>query len=97
MAEVKVLFFGMLREIVSKREERLRVEDTLPASDLVQKLASMHGKKFGEFVFERNGKLRPGLAFAVNGDTVDAAQLKRVACRDVNEFVILPPISGGVR
>jgi molybdopterin converting factor small subunit len=95
MAEVKIRFFGMLREIVGKREETLVVRDADSVMDLIKLLSSKHGKKFSDFVFDKEGNLRDGFAYAINGDSVSESKLSSVRCRSVREFVILPPISGG--
>ncbi len=95
MAQVKVRFFGMLREIVGKREETMQIEDASTAIDLVKLISSKHGQKFSDFVFDKKGGLREGFAYAINGDAVEDSKLGSIKCRDVKEFVILPPISGG--
>ncbi len=95
MSEISVLYFGRLKEIVGKRQDRVKVEDARSASDLIEMISDLHGKSFKDFVFDSKGKPRAGLAFAVNGDTVDESQLKKIKCGSIREFVILPPISGG--
>ena len=95
MAEIKVLYFGILREIVGARQEKLEVEDSKPAIDIVSILAERHGKRFRDFVIDHKGNTRAGLAYAVNGDTIEESDLQKTKCKEVKEFVILPPISGG--
>lgn len=95
MASVKVKFFGMLKEIVGSREETVKVDDSVNAIEIVRALSSKHGKRFGDFVFERNGRLRDGFAYAVNGESVSESALSSIKCNEIQEFVILPPISGG--
>lgn len=95
MARVKIRFFGMLREIAGKREETLQLEDSSSAIDLIRELSSKHGKRFSEVVFDKNGNLREGFAYAINGDTLNETRLASIECSDIQEFVILPPISGG--
>ncbi len=95
MAKVRVRYFGMLREIVGKREERCDINDSYGVDKLIKLLSEKHGVGFSEFLFDQRGKLRDGLAFAVNGDTTDSKHLSKMTCENVHEFVILPPISGG--
>lgn len=95
MAQVKIRFFGMLKEMVGKREENLQIDDSSNVKDLIELLSSKHGKRFSDFVFDQKGNLREGFAFAVNGDSVNASKFSSTKCKDVKEFVILPPISGG--
>jgi MoaD family protein len=95
MALVKIRFFGMLREMIGKREESLQIDDSSSVTDLIKLLSSKHGKRFADFVFDQKGNLREGFAFAVNGDSLSESKLSTTKCKDVQEFVILPPISGG--
>lgn len=95
MAQVKIRFFGMLKEMIGKREESVQIEDSSSVSDLIVLLSTKHGKKFEDFVFDKKGNLRNGLAFAVNGDSIEESKLASTKCKEVKEFVILPPISGG--
>ncbi|MHB2035491.1 MAG: MoaD/ThiS family protein [Nitrososphaerales archaeon] len=94
MAHVRVRFFGVLREMVGRREEGLQIDDASNLVDLIELLSSKHGKKFTDFVFDQ-GKLRDGFAFAINGDSLSESKLSSTKCKNVREFVILPPISGG--
>jgi len=95
MARVTVRYFGMLREIVGKRSEIVTIEDSSNGVDLLNSISDAHGKKFNDFVFDPDGKLRQGLTFAVNGSSVQKSALSRTRCKNISEFVILPPISGG--
>lgn len=95
MAQISVRYYGILRELVGKREENLSVEDTSSVVDLIKVLSSRHGRKFNDFVFDQKGRIRNGLAFAINGNSVSKSKLSSTRCKMVSEFVILPPISGG--
>ncbi len=95
MADITVRYFGMLREIVGKKSEIVTIEDLSSGADLLNSISNAHGKKFREFLFDSEGKIRLGLAFAVNGSSVQKSTLSRTRCENISEFVILPPISGG--
>jgi MoaD family protein len=95
LAEIAIRYFGSLREIAGKRFEKISIEDSATLRDLLQKLTEKHGSRFRNFVYSRNEKPRDGIAFAVDGDTIQTSKLNKIACKQVNEFVILPPISGG--
>ena len=95
MANVRVRYFGMLRDIVGNREERLDINDSSGVDELIKILSEKYGAGLSKFLFDNRGRLRNGLAFAVNGDTTDSKHLSQVKCKNVREFVILPPISGG--
>ncbi len=95
LADIGIRYFGALREIMGKRSENVMISDSASLMDLLEKLGDKHGTKFRNFVFGSGGKIREGIAFAVNGDTIASSRLRDVPCKKVNEFVILPPISGG--
>ena len=95
MIEIKVMYFGMLRELAGKRQEVIRASESSTTQELLERLGKLHGQKFVDFIFDSKGKVRDGIAFAVNGDSVSVSKLARIHSKDVNEFAILPPISGG--
>ena len=92
---IVIRYYGMLHDIVGKRSEVLNIDDSETALALVKIISTRHGKKFQEFVFDQNGRIRSGLAFAVNGVSIPRSMLSKTKCKDISEFVILPPISGG--
>jgi len=93
---ITVRYFGILHDIVGKRSETEKVEEDDTVMNLIKIISSRHGKRFQDFVFDGRGKIRPGLAFAVNGISIEKSKLSKILCKDVSEFVILPPISGGL-
>ena len=95
MAKVVVRYFGILRELVGKRDEKLTIEDSASINELIESVSKIHGDKFSEYVFDSNGRLRKGFVYAINGDTVSEGRLANIKCKEVSEFAILPPISGG--
>ncbi|MGI0079138.1 MAG: MoaD/ThiS family protein [Nitrososphaerales archaeon] len=95
MAGVTVRYFGILRELAGRRVEKIKMEGDSNLTDLVKNLATRHGAKFEAFIYGPDGKLNKSLAFAVNGDSIQLSKLGRLKCKDVSEFVILPPIAGG--
>jgi molybdopterin converting factor small subunit len=95
MAEVVVRYFGILRELAGKRVETIKIEDEATLIELVRHLITRHDPKFKNFLFHEDGNLSKSLAFAVDGDSIPASKLSTKKCREVGEFVILPPISGG--
>jgi len=94
-SKITIRYFGLLHDIVGKRSETFRINGDSSALDLVGKIASKHGKRFQDFVFDSTGNIRSGIAFAINGSSIDRSLLDKTECRDISEFVILPPISGG--
>jgi molybdopterin converting factor small subunit len=95
MVQITVLFFGPLFEIVGRRKERLEVENSTTLMDLLFRMKERYGKEFDRFVFFPDGKINDSVAFAVDGVSIPRSRLGRTKCSAVEEFVILPPISGG--
>jgi len=93
--KIVVRYYGMLHDIVGRRSEVLTIDGSKSASDLVAEISARHGKSVQDFIFETNGKIRAGLAFAVNGSSIPRSLLSKTTCKEISEFVILPPISGG--
>jgi hypothetical protein len=80
---------------VGKRSESIDIDDSLNGVDLLKSISNAHGKKFNDFVFDSKGELTKGITFAINGVSIQKPILSRTKCRNISEFVILPPISGG--
>jgi molybdopterin converting factor small subunit len=95
MAEVTILYFGILRDYAGRRSEKMTVEDHFTALDLVKEIAKRHGEKLRDFVLDSHANPRKSLAFAANGDSVSYSALRKLRCEAISEFAILPPISGG--
>jgi molybdopterin converting factor small subunit len=95
VAKILVRYYGMLHDIAGKRSESIIADDTASALELVRAISSKNGKKFQDFVFDSEGRLAEGLAFAIDGSSIQKSQLAKTKCKDISEFVILPPISGG--
>jgi len=85
----------MLREAAGKSSERIKLDDSSSALELVEEIGKRNNARFGNLVFDYSGKIRKSLAFAVNGDTMVQSKLRSMKCKDISEFAILPPISGG--
>jgi molybdopterin converting factor small subunit len=94
LAQISVLFYGPLHDIVGKRREKIAVEEPMTLMDLLRKMKLRYGERFASYVFS-DGKLSESIAFAVDGVSIAKSELSRTKCIDVTEFVILPPISGG--
>jgi MoaE-MoaD fusion protein len=79
---VKVLFFGMLKDIVGSAEEQLTVADGAQLRSIFDHYASR---------FPRLGQLSSSIVLARNHEFSDAS-----ACvTDGDEVAFLPPVSGG--
>src|SRR5574337_879042 len=79
---VKVLFFGQLRELVGASEESVELPTGASVADLIAHF-QQRVPRWREF--------RPSLAVAVNQEYADAA----APLRPGDEVAFLPPVSGG--
>lgn len=79
--EIKVLSFGIAKDIVGQRSMRLRLDDAFTVGDLRQKL-------FRDF--PDLGKLQK-LAIAVN----DEYASDDLPISENDEIILIPPVSGG--
>ena len=95
MANIVVRHFGQLREIVGTGSEKVIIDDSASLIQLIEFLSSKHGRRFENFVYDKNHTLRKSLAFAADGDSVQESKLRSMKCGNIEEFVILPPSSGG--
>jgi len=80
--QVKVLFFGQLKDVVGAAEDRVE----LPAGARVADLVAHYQQRF-----PRWGEFRPSIAVAVNQEYADAA----AGLEPDDEVAFLPPVSGG--
>jgi molybdopterin converting factor subunit 1 len=80
--QVKVLFFGMLKEVVGRSDDRLTLGESATLADLLAHY---------EAAAPRLRDLRSSLALSVNQEYASPAH----PLRDQDEVALLPPVSGG--
>ena len=81
--KLRLLYFGIVRERLGRREETLETDSAITVGDLVALLAKSHGS------FEIGaGSLR----VAVNREYVDNAHV----LADGDEVAVIPPVAGGI-
>ena len=80
---VRVLFFGLLTDVVSRREEDLDLNEGARISDLLSHYSA---------TFPRLTALLPTVAVSVNREYAAASTV----LRDRDEVALLPPVSGGL-
>ena len=79
---VKVLFFGMLRDIVGRAEEQIEMENGARLQSVFERYASE---------FPRLKELASSIVLACNHQFCD----RSVTIHDGDEIAFLPPVSGG--
>lgn len=81
---LRVLFFGIVRERLGRREALVELDDGATAGDLLSRLAADY-EGFAEGV--------ASVRVAVNNEYVDSD----APLSDNDEVAIIPPVSGGAR
>jgi molybdopterin converting factor subunit 1 len=80
---VRVLFFGIVRERLGRREAEVELDDAATVADFLADLKTRH-PAFAAGV--------SSVRVAVNGEYVDSA----TTLSDNDEVAVIPPVSGGV-
>ncbi len=80
--QVKVLFFGQIKEVVGAPEEQVELPEGASVADLFARYQQR---------FPRLEEFRPSIAVAVNQEYTDST----AALRTGDEVAFLPPVSGG--
>ena len=84
--QVRVLYFGILREAAGIPEEQVELDESSTAGDLLRILRARASNRDMDSVWE-------SLAVAVNREYASAAD----TLHEGDEVALLPPVSGGVR
>ena len=93
---VRVQYFGYIKNLVNKREEQFELGENASLSDLLNKLAGVHGAAFRKDVYEPGLKdVKMGFSVTVNG--VLMGQLGGVDTKlgDGDKVILLSLMSGG--
>ena len=94
--KVRVQYFGYIKNMVNKREEQFELGEEAYLSDLLNKLAGVHGKAFRKEVYEPGLKdVKTGFSVTVNG--VLMGQLGGVDTKlsDGDNVILMSLMSGG--
>jgi len=93
---VRVQYFGYIKNLVNKKEEQYELEEGASLSDLLNKLAGVHGSAFRKDVYEPGLKdVKMGFSVTVNG--VLMGQLGGVDTKlgDGDNVILMSLMSGG--
>ena len=94
--KVRVQYFGYIKNLVNKREEQFELDENASLSDLLNKLAGVHGEAFRKDVYEPGLKdVKTGFCITVNG--VLMGQLGGVDTKlgDGDNVILMSLMSGG--
>lgn len=94
--KVKAQYFAIVREIVGQHEEVLDLPREITVLDLLKFLATKHGEKFRQYVFDpRSGDPRPYLQFLINEESIATLNGFSTTLSENSIFAIIPPVGGG--
>ena len=93
--KVEVKFFTSLREITGKKVDTIQLQDAITVNELVKMLSEKYGKKFREYIYDKDGLTQEFLSFLVNGKNINKMQGFDTKLEDQDVIAILPPVGGG--
>jgi len=93
--KVEVKFFTSLREITGKKVDTIQLQNTITVNELIKMLSEKYGKKFMEYIYDKDEVTQEFLSFLVNGKNINKMQGFDTKLEDQDVIAILPPVGGG--
>ncbi len=94
--KVRVQYFGYIKNMVNKKEEKFELGDGASLSDLLNKLAGVHGKAFRKEVYEPGLKnVKTGFSVTVNGVLIGQLGGMDTKLGDGDNVILMSLMSGG--
>jgi len=94
--QISIRYFTTLREITSKKEEKLIYTNHNPTVELILKtLSDKYGKPFTDYVFDTKGQVKKFLQLLINGTNTTSLNGIKTTLQEGDVLAILPPIGGG--
>ena len=92
---VEIKFFTSLREITGRKVDILQLKTIISVEELFSMLFEKYGEEFGEYVYNREGKVQDFLSILVNGKNINTLQGLGTELKEGDTVAILPPVGGG--
>jgi MoaD family protein len=93
---VTIKFFTTLREMTGKGEDVVTLPENASMEDLLRRLSDKYGRKFEEYVFEKDGReTSQNLQFLIDGQSTATMQGIKTRLRPGCVVAIIPPVGGG--
>jgi MoaD family protein len=94
--KVRVQYFGYIKNMLNKREEQIELEENASLSDLLNKLAGVHGEAFRKDVYEPGLKdVKTGFCITVNGVLMGQLGGLDIKLGDGDNVILMSLMSGG--
>ena len=95
--EAKVRFFGPVRSIVGKKEQRVSLDDRATMRDVLRELGLSNGPKFQRYIVIEGATLNPALLVSINGRSLDDIQNLdiQLPTDTTIDIMLATPIAGG--
>lgn len=93
--KIEIKFFTSLREITSKKVEKLELQENTTIDELIILLSNKFGKKFKDYIFNKKGNIQDFLSFLINGKNINTLQGLDTKLQEGDVVAILPPVGGG--
>ena len=93
---VRVQYFGYIKNLVNKKEEQYELEEGTSLSDLLNKLAGVHGAAFKKDVYEPGlSDVKTGFSVAVNGVFIGQLGGLDAKLADGDNVMLMSLVTGG--
>jgi molybdopterin converting factor small subunit len=93
---VRVHFLGYIKNMLNKREEQLELEDGASLSDLLNKLAGIHGSAFRKEVYEPGlNDVKTGFSVTINGVFIGQLGGLDAKLSEGDNVILMSLMSGG--
>jgi len=94
--KVKVHYLGYIRNMLRRKEEELELEKDTSLSELLNRLAGIHGDPFKKEVFEPGLKdVKMGFAVTVNGTLIGQLDGVETKLNEGDNVILMSLMSGG--
>jgi molybdopterin converting factor small subunit len=94
--KVKVQYFGFIKNMLNKREEHFELNEDASLSDLLNKLAGIHGAAFRKEVYEPGLKdVKMGFSVTVNGVLLGQLGGLDAKLSEGDNIILMSLMSGG--
>ena len=94
--KVRIHYLGYIRNLLRRKEEEFELEKGTPLSELLNKLAGIHGEPFKREVFEPGLKdVKMGFVITINGVLIGQLDEIETELNEGDNVILMSLMSGG--